>query len=133
VLGVAPILPSRDLGATSAFYARLGFEQAGLWPDEYLIVSRGEVGLHFFLSSQLDPWSSDAGCYLYVEDADAVFAEFARLGLPGSGIPRLHGAPQDTDYGLREFAVVDPDGNLLRIGSFIADSSGAEPASGHPG
>ena len=29
----------------------------------------------------------------------------------------LHGAPVDTDYGLREFALVDPDGNLLRIGS----------------
>jgi hypothetical protein len=29
----------------------------------------------------------------------------------------LHGAPVDADYGLREFAVVDADGNLLRIGS----------------
>jgi hypothetical protein len=25
--------------------------------------------------------------------------------------------PVDTDYGLREFAHVDPDGNLLRVGS----------------
>ena len=59
------------------------------------------------------------GCYLYVEDADALYAEFSRLDLPGAGIPRLHGAPTDTDYGLREFALVDLDGNLLRIGSFI--------------
>jgi hypothetical protein len=28
----------------------------------------------------------------------------------------LHGAPEDTDYGLREFALVDPHGNLLRVG-----------------
>jgi catechol 2,3-dioxygenase-like lactoylglutathione lyase family enzyme len=121
--GVAPILPSRDLAETSAFYARLGFEQAGLWPEEYLIVTRDDIGLHFFLSRDHDPASSDHGCYLYVPDADALFAEFERLGLPSAGIPRLHGAPQDTDYGLREFALIDPDGNLLRIGSFLAKRS----------
>jgi len=121
VLGVAPILPSRDLTATAEFYAPLGFEEQGLWPDEYLIVMRGEVRLQFFHSSPLDPWSSDAGCYLYVNDADALFAEWRPLGLPSEGIPRLHGSPNDTEYGLREFALVDPDGNLLRIGSFIAE------------
>ena len=26
-------------------------------------------------------------------------------------------APWDTDYGLREFALVDPNGNLVRVGS----------------
>jgi hypothetical protein len=25
--------------------------------------------------------------------------------------------PQDTDYGMREFALVDPSGNLVRVGS----------------
>ena len=122
---VAPILPSRDLAATAAFYARLGFEQAGLWPDEYLIVSRDDIGLHFFFAPGTDPWTSNAACYLYVADADARHAEYERLGLPGEGIPRLHGAPEETDYGLREFAVVDPNGNLLRIGSPV--DSAADP------
>lgn len=114
---IAPILPARDLPATLAFYERLGFEGQGLWPDEYLIVMRGEVGLHFFHFPELDPWSSIAGCYLYVEEASALHAEYLRLGLPDEGIPRLHGAPEATDYGLSEFALVDRDGNLLRIGS----------------
>ena len=118
---VAPILPSRDLGATAAFYARLGFEEVGLWPDEYLIVMRGEVGLHFVCDPGMDPYSTASACYLYVEDADALYAEYSRLDLPSEGIPRLHGLPEDTDYGLREFALVDHDGNLLRIGSFLAD------------
>ena len=117
----APILPARDLEATTAFYERLGFSRVGIWPGEYLIVSRWEVGLHFFSCPELDPWSSIAGCYLYVDDADVLHAELLELGLPGKGIPRLHGAPEDTDYGLREFALVDPDGNLLRIGSFLAE------------
>ena len=126
MLAVAPILPSRDLGATSAFYARLGFSETGLWPGEYLIVTRREVGLHFFHAPDVDPFASSAGCYLYVEDADALFAEFSELRLPASGIPRLHGAPEDRDYGLREFAVVDVDGNLLRIGSSIAESASGQ-------
>jgi catechol 2,3-dioxygenase-like lactoylglutathione lyase family enzyme len=134
MLGVAPILPSRDLEATTAFYSRLGFERKGLWPDEYLIVSRGDVGLHFFFAPDTDPFASVAGCYLYVADADALFAEFSRLDLPDSGIPRLHGAPQDSDYGLREFALVDLDGNLLRIGSLIESTTGStEPRAGQPG
>jgi catechol 2,3-dioxygenase-like lactoylglutathione lyase family enzyme len=120
--GVAPILPSRDLRATASFYERLGYEERGLWPDEYLIVSRGSIGLHFFHCPQLDPWTSIAGCYLYVEDADALHSEYSALGLPEKGIPRLHGAPEDTDYGLREFAVVDEDGNLLRIGSPLSEA-----------
>ena len=144
--GVAPILPSRDLEATKLFYKSLGFGQPQLWPG-YLIIRRGAVWLHFFHAPDIAPSTSSAGCYLYVDDADALFAEFERVGLPSAGIPRLHGAPQDSDYGLREFAVVDLDGNLLRIGSFIASPSGpaasappasappasAEPASGEPG
>jgi catechol 2,3-dioxygenase-like lactoylglutathione lyase family enzyme len=120
MLGVAPILPARDLEATSAWYSRLGFERKGLWADEYLIVMRGAVGLHFFFAPDVDPSTSIAGCYAYVEDADVLFAEWLALGLPDSGIPRLHGPPTDTDYGLREFGLVDPDGNLLRIGSSVA-------------
>jgi catechol 2,3-dioxygenase-like lactoylglutathione lyase family enzyme len=121
MIGVAPILPSRDLSATASFYARLGFEQSGLWPDEYLILERGDVGLHFFFAPDIDPWSSSAGCYLYVSDVDSLFAEFSRVRLPREGIPRLHGPQRDTDYGMREFAVVDHDGNLLRIGSALPD------------
>jgi catechol 2,3-dioxygenase-like lactoylglutathione lyase family enzyme len=113
-------MPSRDLGATAAFYGRLGFEERGLWPDEYLIVMRGDVGLHFFHWPGGDPARSIAGCYVYVDDADALHAEYSALDLPAEGIPRLHG-PEDADYGLREFAVVDPDGNLLRIGSPLAE------------
>jgi hypothetical protein len=121
MLSAAPILVSRDLGATAAFYERLGFERSGLWEDEYLIVMRGEVGLHFVCEPGMDPYSSASACYLYVEDADALYAEYAALDLPAEGIPRLHGAPVDTDYKLREFAVVDLDGNLLRIGSFVGE------------
>ena len=51
--------------------------------------------------------------YLYVSDADALYAEWEALeDLDGRLAP-----PDDTPYGLREFAYVDADGTLHRIGS----------------
>jgi hypothetical protein len=42
-----------------------------------------------------------------------------------SGVPRDEAtgsrlAPVDTGYGIREFALVDPSGNLVRVGSPLA-------------
>lgn len=67
-----PILPSRDLSATTRFYGRLGFEVRFRQdePDPYLIVHRGSLELHFFVLPDLDPWASNWMCYLRVGNAD---------------------------------------------------------------
>lgn len=115
-----PILPSRDLRETLAFYERLGFENRGAEPEvwDYLIVGRGGIELHFHAEPAVDPLTTDFGCYLRVADADALHAEWGRIGVahdPATGSRLV--APVTTDYGLREFALVDPTGNLLRVGS----------------
>ena len=54
-------------------------------------------------------------CYAYVEDAQALHDEWASLVVPTP--PREPVTePVDTDYGIREFAVVDRSGNLVRWG-----------------
>jgi hypothetical protein len=54
-----------------------------------------------------------ASVYLYVSDADALYAEWAALdNLAGRLIE-----PHEMPYSLREFAYIDPDGTLHRIGS----------------
>ena len=115
-----PILPSRDLRETLDFYERLGFENRGAPPEQwdYLILGRGGAELHFTAEPAVDPLTTASSCYVFVEDADALHAEWERIGMPtdpatGSRLV----APVDTDYGLREMALVDPSGNLLRIGS----------------
>jgi hypothetical protein len=50
--------------------------------------------------------------YLYVSDADALYAQWRLTRVAGRLV-----APVDTEYGLREGAHFDPDGNLLRFGS----------------
>ena len=115
---VAPILPARDFERTAGFYEALGFAIVSQYqpPDAYLIMRRGGVELHFFPQADLDPAASIAGCYIRVSDADAWFAPARQIGLPEAGIPRIT-ALADRPWGMREFAVIDPNGSLIRIGS----------------
>jgi hypothetical protein len=55
-----------------------------------------------------------AGIYLYVSDADALHAAWSAVDVKGRFI-----APHDTPYGLREFAFVDSDGTVHRVGSAL--------------
>jgi catechol 2,3-dioxygenase-like lactoylglutathione lyase family enzyme len=125
-LGTAiPTLPSRDFDATVAFYGSLGFTEAARWAAEYLILMRGSVELHFFEDRAVDPYTSNAGCYLRIADAWTLWDEWAAAGVPlgHRGIPRLQGPPSATDYGLREFALIDPDGSLLRVGAPVTPAA----------
>jgi catechol 2,3-dioxygenase-like lactoylglutathione lyase family enzyme len=116
-----PILPSRDLEETLAFYERLGFANRGAPPLEwdYLIIGRGDLWLHFTPAPDVDPLRTASACYCYVDDAQALYDVWADVvvadGATGSRIV----APEARDYGMLEFAVVDGNGNLLRIGSTL--------------
>jgi catechol 2,3-dioxygenase-like lactoylglutathione lyase family enzyme len=115
-----PTLPSRNIGQTVSFYRALGFEGGAHSADSnYAILRRGAIELHFFAHLDLDPAQSSAGCYLRVLDVGAIYRAFSGAGLPRKGIPRMD-TLEDKPWGLREFAVVDRDGNLLRIGQIMS-------------
>ena len=114
-----PTLPSRSVSDTLAFFRRLGFdgEIRGVG-DSYAILRRGTVELHFFTHEELRPAESSAGCYIRVSDVESIYGAFALAQLPRKGIPRQD-VLEDKPWGMREFAIVDPDGNLLRIGQTL--------------
>ena len=114
-----PTLPSRSVNDTLAFFEKLGF-QGKIWGDPYAyaILRRGPVELHFFTHKDLDPAESSAGCYIRVSNVESIYQDFALAKLPGKGIPRQD-ALEDKPWGMKEFAVVDPDGNLIRIGQTL--------------
>jgi catechol 2,3-dioxygenase-like lactoylglutathione lyase family enzyme len=114
-----PTLPSRSVAATVAFYKGLGFE-GGVheFNSSYAILRRGAVELHFFTHEELVPAQSSAGCYIRVLDVERIYRDWSASQLPRKGIPRMDSL-EDKPWGLREFAIVDPDGNLLRIGQII--------------
>lgn len=130
-----PILPAHDLSAVRAFYERLGFT-TGYWdpdPDAgYAILRCDGVCLHFFAHRTLVTEENFAGCYWRVADVDAWYRTCTTLGLPDEGIPRLT-PPDDRAWGMREFALVDPSGNLVRVGHELTpDDSRRASAPHHP-
>ncbi|MEN9621473.1 MAG: hypothetical protein RL499_1666, partial [Actinomycetota bacterium] len=110
-----PTLPSRDLGASANFYARLGFVEQHR-DETWLIMRRGELVLEFFPHPQLDPPTSDHQANLRVDDLDALHAAFAAADVPHatSGIPRLTSI-EVQPWGARAAFLVDPDGTMLRL------------------
>jgi catechol 2,3-dioxygenase-like lactoylglutathione lyase family enzyme len=110
-----PLLPSRSVEATRTFFRRLGFDGEVHPHGDYAILTRGTLELHFFTHRALRPAESSAMCYLRVADVEGMYRAFAVAGLPRQGIPRLDPL-EDKPWGMREFAIVDPDGSLIRIG-----------------
>jgi uncharacterized protein len=123
-VSVAPGLPTTDLARTVEHYARLGF---AFWPEDaatnpgvgFAIAQRDGIALHFAVKPDHDPARTAGWIHITVEDADAISAEFEAAGADQAKPPR------DPDYRMREFAHIDPDGNLLLFGSPIAVSEEA--------
>ncbi len=84
-------------------------EQTG-GPEAYAFAARDAVELHLHAVPEFDEAAVGSVMYLRVDDADALWQEWQ--GSNGRLVP-----PENTPYGLREGAHVDPDGNLIRFGS----------------
>jgi catechol 2,3-dioxygenase-like lactoylglutathione lyase family enzyme len=102
---IVPILRVADGPATAAWYDRLGFtvvDEHRFGPDfpRYLFLRRGGVWLH--LSEHTGDAPPASLVYLYVDDVEAVAAEF--------------GVAVDEQPWGREVELTDPDGNRLRVG-----------------
>ena len=116
---IAPQFFTTNIPATLAYYKnKLGFECLGTWqdPPQYAIVARDRHRIHFRSAeppvSNPDKYADELlDAYLIVEDADALYAEFAANGVEFTR--ELANTPWQT----REFVVKDCDGRLLAFGT----------------
>jgi uncharacterized glyoxalase superfamily protein PhnB len=94
------------------------FEGVGDEGAVYAIVSRDGISLHLQIRRrELFPTGRERiESDLYVDDADALCEE---LRGRGANIVR---EPESERYGLRDFAIEDPDGNRLVFGTPVADA-----------
>jgi catechol 2,3-dioxygenase-like lactoylglutathione lyase family enzyme len=123
-----PALPVRDIGTAVAYYRdRFGFETPHETAD-FAVVVRDDSVLHLWAASD-EGWRSrddlaqrpvssgaesflagTASCRIEVADVEALFSELHEADV-------LHDVSRDgvatTDFGTREFATLDIDGNLL--------------------
>ena len=120
-----PVLQVSDVVASESFYCdKLGFISHGRWGDgpDFAIVQRGKVT--FALDRTQDggpvPVNQYWAAYVYVEDADALCAEFR-----GKDVEIVREL-EDTFYGSRDFDVHDPDGHIIACGHDL-EPDGAPP------
>jgi uncharacterized glyoxalase superfamily protein PhnB len=116
---IAPVFFTMDIPATVAYYKdKLGFECLGTWQDPpvYAILARDQHTIHFRCAEPPTPNPDKypdelLDAYLFVEDADALHAEYAARGV--EIVRELGNMP----WRSREFVVKDCDGRLLAFGS----------------
>ena len=107
-----PVLPAGDWDQSVAFWSRLGFEVDGPHHD-YVVARRGDLEVHLYADNGIECFTNNSACYLRVDDALALRDEWQAAGV----LPLA--AVEDKPWGMREFHVVDPAGNLVRVGQFI--------------
>jgi uncharacterized glyoxalase superfamily protein PhnB len=106
------VLAVKDLAVTRRFFVDvLGFKDDGVDMSGWAFLSRD--GFKIMLGECVDAlWAHETGDHswfvcLYVDDVDALYAEFIERG--AARLPK----PQDKPWGLREMLVHTPDGHRM--------------------
>jgi catechol 2,3-dioxygenase-like lactoylglutathione lyase family enzyme len=111
----APIFAVRDLDTSMAHYRRMGFATRAYKGGGYGFAIRDRVEIHLGVVPATRRRASSA--YLFVDDADQLAQEWQIAGV------HVH-QPEDTEWGMHEGAVEDPDGNVIRFGSPLGPERG---------
>ena len=107
-ISATPVLASLDIARTVEFYrAQLGFAVLYAEQDAYGVVMRGSVSLHFWACKERHV-AENTSCRVRVDGIDALYADCLARAIVHPNAP-LAAKP----WGSREFAIVDPDGNLV--------------------
>ncbi|MFG1357804.1 bleomycin resistance protein [Xanthobacter pseudotagetidis] len=109
---ICPTFEVADPSAAATWYRdKLGFAVKWSMAD-YAIVGRDDdVEIHFWPRPATRPADHSSSVYVRLDDIDALHATMTGAAEGGRISP-----VQDRDWGMREFYVWDPDGNLLRFG-----------------
>ena len=130
-----PALPVRDVRSACASYRdRFGFESRHE-TDDFAVLVRDEAVIHLWGATD-EGWRSrpdvsdrpirsgaesflagTASCRIEVEDVDALYRELRQAGVLH---PTSRNGVATTDFGTREFATLDQDGNLLTFFIWVA-------------
>jgi uncharacterized glyoxalase superfamily protein PhnB len=129
---VWPTLRAHDARALIRFLVDVvGFTEVVVYGDDQQVDHAelawplgGGVMLGSVRDSQIEPSATTAGSFGAYVVADDIDALHARVAASGATIAR---PPQETDYGSREFAIKDPEGNRWTFGTYRGAPSPLPP------
>lgn len=114
---ISPKLPMRNKAVTKDYYVnKLGFQLFGDNDfDGYLMVQKDKIQIHFFEFKDLNPAENYGQVYIRTNNID----KFYQTLLDSKVSVHPNGYLETKPWGQREFALLDPDKNLLTFGEHI--------------
>ncbi len=107
-----PVLPALNIRETILFYeTNLGFSACNY--GSYVTMQNKGILLHFYKCT--DKYlCAQSGCYIYVNNIEDFYVHLSALDI-------IHPSGKLTamSWGMKEFSVIDNNGNLLRFGEAI--------------
>jgi catechol 2,3-dioxygenase-like lactoylglutathione lyase family enzyme len=111
-----PKLPMRNKAIRREFYCnQLGFEVFGADFEGYLMLQKDQIQLHFFEFSTLNPLENSGQVYIRTQGIGGVYNELLKNNVAIHSSGNL----QTKSWGQKEFAILDPDYNLLTFGESV--------------
>jgi len=112
---INPKLPMRDKNATKEFYIdKLKFREIADYGD-YLLIKKDNIEIHFFEFKDLNPKENYGQVYIRTNDIDKLY----QMLLDNKVSIHPNGQLEIKPWRQREFALLDPDSNLLTFGQSI--------------
>jgi hypothetical protein len=105
---IMPGLPMSDVPSGVAWYRDLLGFSVNYQQDDIGVIDRDKARI--LLIARTEKHTGIGSCYVYVNDADALYTEFRAKGVP------VAKEPVSQPWGLREFEVIDPEGNSITFG-----------------
>lgn len=103
-----PELPVSDVAAATVYYRDvLGFKITHA-DDDGAVMDRD--GVTVLLKDRTDKYTGIGSFYAYVRDVEALHAELMQSGA------QMQGGPVSHPWELRDFCVIDLEGNRIRFG-----------------
>ncbi|WP_405207077.1 bleomycin resistance protein [Aquimarina sp. LLG6339-5] len=114
---INPKLPMRDKKVTKDFYInKLGFREFGNTNfNEYLMIEKDEIQIHFFEFKKIDPKNNYGQVYIRTNNIEQVYKTLLNNNVSIHPNGKLEPKP----WGQKEFSLLDPDSNLLTFGQAI--------------
>ncbi|WP_299335951.1 VOC family protein [uncultured Psychroserpens sp.] len=112
---INPKLPMRNKTITRDYYVnQLGFKELGDY-RQYLMVQKDNIEIHFFEFKDLNPKENYGQVYIRTNAIESLYQSLLDSAV------KIHpnGALETKPWGQKEFALLDPDSNLLTFGQSI--------------